>query len=107
VQELATAVQHKIPLVVVLMNDNAFGNVRRTQIEDFGNRTICSDLVNPDFVKLTESFGAAAYRVRSPEQLRVQLRASIARRELAVIEVGVGPMPSPWPILRFKRVRPG
>lgn len=49
VQELATAVQHKIPVVVVLMNDFAYGNVRRSQVDDFGNRVLGSDLENPDF----------------------------------------------------------
>jgi uncharacterized protein (DUF2237 family) len=40
------------------------------QQEDYGNRVIASDLANPDFVKFGESFGAAAERVRSPEELR-------------------------------------
>src|SRR5262249_7927810 len=42
--ELATAVHHRIPLSVVVFNDGAFGNVRRTQEEQFGNRVIASDL---------------------------------------------------------------
>jgi acetolactate synthase-1/2/3 large subunit len=105
VQELATAVQQRVPVVVVLMNDDSYGNVRRTQIEAFGNRTLCSDLVNPDFVRLAEAFGAAGYRIRSPDALRAQLRASLAKRELAIIEVPTGEMPSPWPILRFQKNR--
>jgi acetolactate synthase I/II/III large subunit len=59
VQELATAVQYKIGLVTVIFNSNSFSNVKRQQQEWFGNRTIASDLVNPDFVKLAHSFGAA------------------------------------------------
>ncbi|HSR25462.1 MAG TPA: thiamine pyrophosphate-binding protein, partial [Candidatus Eisenbacteria bacterium] len=56
VQELATAVQHRIPVTVVLFNDNAYGNVRRMQLQRFG-RTIASDLHNPDFVRLAGAFG--------------------------------------------------
>ncbi len=41
--ELATAVQFRIPIVIVLVNDGAYGNVRRTQVEDFGNRVVASD----------------------------------------------------------------
>jgi acetolactate synthase-1/2/3 large subunit len=103
--ELATAAQHRVPLVVVLVNDGAYGNVRRTQIEEFGNRTLCTDLVNPDFLKLAEAFGIAGYRARGADELRVALRRAFARRETALIEVPVGAMPSPWPILRFKKVR--
>ena len=63
-KELATAMRHRIPLVTVVFNDGAFGNVRRIQQEQFGNRLIASDLANPDFVQFAESFGAAAERAR-------------------------------------------
>ena len=53
-QEIATAVQHKIPLISIIFNDNAFGNVKRIQQENFNGRTIATDLVNPNFVKLIE-----------------------------------------------------
>ena len=56
-QEMATAVQHNINVVVVF-NDNAFGNVKRDQMNQFGGRTIGADLHNPDFVKLAEAYGA-------------------------------------------------
>ena len=49
VQELATAVRHNIYLVVVVFNDRAYGNVQRIQKLSYGNRTIASDLTNPNF----------------------------------------------------------
>ncbi|HUB97772.1 MAG TPA: thiamine pyrophosphate-dependent enzyme [Stellaceae bacterium] len=103
VQELASAAQHRIPVVFVLMNDGAFGNVRRFQVEAFGNRLIASDLKNPDFLKLADSFGIMGLSAASPAELRVQLRKALAAGEPALIEVKVGPMPSPWNILRFQR----
>ncbi len=108
VQELATAVQHRIPVVIVLTTDNAYGNVRRIQIEAFGNRVIASDLVNPDFVKLAESFGVMGLRATTPAELRARLKQAFASGGPALIEVPVGPMPSPWDVLRFtRRARPG
>jgi acetolactate synthase-1/2/3 large subunit len=104
--ELATAVQHRIPVVVVLINDGAYGNVRRTQVEDFGNRVIASDLVNPDFLKLADSFGMLGARATTPDQLRHALRRALAANQPALIEVPVGPMPNPWKTLRSPRVRP-
>ncbi len=56
--ELATAMRHKLPVVVVVFDDGAFGNVRRIQQEHYGNRLIASDLANPDFVAFARSFGA-------------------------------------------------
>ncbi|MBP7063206.1 thiamine pyrophosphate-dependent enzyme [Ferrovibrio sp.] len=106
VQELATAVQHHIPIVVVLMNDGAFGNVLRTQTEDFGNRRIATNLNNPDFVKLAESFGALGLRATTPEELRLALRQAFNSGQPTIIDVPVGPLPSPWNVLRFTRSRP-
>ena len=95
--ELATAVRHRIPLVAIVFADGSFGNVRRIQEENYGNRLIASDLANPDFVKFAESFGAAGERVRTPEELREALRRGFARRDgPTLIEMPVGPMPSPW-----------
>ena len=77
--EMATAMRHRIPLVTVLFNDGAFGNVRRIQEERYGNRLIASDLANPDFVAFAESFGATAMRVKTPDELRAALRRGFAQ----------------------------
>jgi acetolactate synthase-1/2/3 large subunit len=104
--ELATAVCHRIPLVTVVFADGAFGNVRRIQEERFGNRVIASDLVNPDFVRFAESFGAAAERARDAKALRGALKRAFARRDgPTLIEVRVGPLPSPWEFIMMPPVR--
>jgi acetolactate synthase-1/2/3 large subunit len=103
--ELATAMRHRIPLVAVVFCDGAFGNVRRIQEEDFGNRLIACDLANPDFVKFAESFGAAGRRAHGPNELRRCLHEALAAREPTVIEVPVGPLPSPWEFIHMPPVR--
>lgn len=104
--EMATAVRHHIPLTTIVFNDGAFGNVRRIQQERFGNRLIASDLANPDFVKFAESFGAAGDRARTPEELRAALRRALARLDgPTLIDVPVGPFPSPWPFIFMPPVR--
>jgi acetolactate synthase-1/2/3 large subunit len=106
--ELATAIRHRIPLVTVVFADGAFGNVRRIQEERFDNRLIACDLANPDFVRFAESFGAAAERVHTPDALRAALRRGFARRDgPTLIEMPVGPMPSPWEFIFMPRVRGG
>src|SRR5262245_57119569 len=104
--EIATAIRHRIPLTAIVFADGAFGNVRRIQQERFGNRLIASDLANPDFVRFAESFGAAAERARSPEKLRGALCRAFARKDLpTVIEVPVGPFPSPWEFIFMPKIR--
>jgi acetolactate synthase-1/2/3 large subunit len=105
VQELATAAQYGIPVVAVVFNDNAYGNVRRIQREHYGNRVIASDLTNPDFVRLAESFGLAGVRADDPDDLRRALERALARNEPALIEVKVGEMPGPWSHIILPRVR--
>jgi acetolactate synthase-1/2/3 large subunit len=104
--EMATAMRHRIPLVTVVFNDGAYGNVRRIQKERFGNRLIASDLVNPDFVDFGKSFGAEAVRARSPQDLRLALRRAFAHRDgPTLIEVPVGELPSPWEFLNMGKIR--
>jgi acetolactate synthase-1/2/3 large subunit len=104
--EMATAIRHRIPLVTIVFNDGAFGNVRRIQQERFGNRLIGSDLANPDFVAFGKSFGAEAVRVKGPDELRQALRRAFAHRDVpTLIEVPVGAFPSPWEFIHMPKVR--
>jgi len=104
--ELATAMHHKIPLVTIVFNDNAFGNVRRMQKDLYGGRLIASDLVNPDFVRLAESFGAVGLRATSPAELRQQLRRGLKEPGPVVIEVPIAETPAPWDFIQLPRLRP-
>jgi len=101
VQELATAVQYGIGLVTIIFNNNAFGNVRRDQIDLYNGNVYGTDLRNPDFVKLAESFGAQAHRATTPEQLQVALESALALDEPSIIEVPCerGSETSPWEFL--------
>ena len=103
--ELATAMQHGIPLVSVVFDDGAFGNVRLFQKTAYGNRLIASDLRNPSFPKLAEAFGADAPTARTPAELREVLVRAFAARRPTVVTVPMGEMPSPWPFIFLPRVR--
>ena len=107
VQELSTAVKHGIDIVAIVFADGAFGNVRRMQKEDYGNKLIGVDLLNPQFPKMAESFGAAGVRTTTPEGLGRELAAALKRRGTTLIEVAVGEMPDPWKVMLPPRVRGG
>ena len=103
--ELATAVRHGLPVVAVVFDDGAFGNVRRIQAERFGNRLIACDLANPDFFAFARSFGVNAFRASDEASLATALREALAARAPALVHVPVGEMPSPWDMLSPRRVR--
>jgi acetolactate synthase-1/2/3 large subunit len=105
VQELATAVQFGIGVVTLVFNNNAYGNVRRDQIQRFDGRVVASDLVNPDFVKLAESFGVNAARVTSPEAFRPALERALADGGpyVIAIEVPRDSEVSPWAFIHPAR----
>jgi acetolactate synthase-1/2/3 large subunit len=101
VQELATAVQHRIGSVAIVFNNLSFGNVLRDQKTTFNGHYLGESLRNPDFVKLAESFGAAAFRVETPNALRPVLERALADDAPALIEVPSEPgaEASPWPFI--------
>jgi acetolactate synthase-1/2/3 large subunit len=79
-------------VVVIVFNDNAFGNVLRAQMEQFKAHVYGTRLHNPDFVRLAEAYGVRASRAHGPAELESALRDALARDGPALIEVPVGMM---------------
>ena len=92
--ELATAVQYGINVVAVVFNDNAYGNTNRDQVENFGGRVIGTELVNPDFAKYAEAFGAVGVRLSSVDQLGGAVREGLQDDRPVVIELPMERLPS-------------
>ena len=86
-QELGTAAQYGINVVVLLFNDSAWGVLRDRQRAYFGGRYYATDLVNPDFVKLVGAYGLAATRVYSRQELSKALSDVLGRSSFHLIEV--------------------
>ena len=104
--ELASAVHHNLDIVAIVFADGHYGNVRRQQKLEHDGKVIASDLTNPDFVKLAESFGALGLRADGPEGLRAALKLAFKQRGPAIIEVPVGEFTEPWPFIRPPASRP-
>jgi acetolactate synthase-1/2/3 large subunit len=100
--ELSTARKFDIGLVTVVFNDRAYGNVRRAQSEQFDGRIYGSELLNPDFVSLAESFGVRGARATTPAELQGLLREALSApsREPLVVDVPVEVMPNPFRTMR-------
>jgi acetolactate synthase-1/2/3 large subunit len=103
VGELATAAQYDIGVVTLVFNNGSYGNVLRDQHEQFGGHVMGALLKNPDFVRLAESFGVAASRVRSPAELRTALEKALAAGRPSLVEIVIEPGTerSPWPLIHM------
>jgi acetolactate synthase-1/2/3 large subunit len=93
-QELSTAVRYGIAVVVVVFNDDSYGNVARDLDETWGG-SIGADLANPDFMRLAEAYGVTGLRAKQPTDVGDLVREAIALRRPVLVEVPVGRMPRP------------
>ncbi len=93
-QELATAVQHKINVVAVVFNDDAYGNVARDLDEDWGGN-FGAALHNPDFMKLADAYGVHGMRAKEPTDVGRLVKEAVRLERPVLIEVPVGRMPRP------------
>jgi sulfoacetaldehyde acetyltransferase len=89
--ELGTAVQYDIPVVVLVLNNHSFGSEKISQRYFFESRYIGTDLLNPDFTKVAEAYGAFGVKVEKPSELRNALQDALAAGTVAVIDVNVDP----------------
>src|SRR5204863_1017023 len=76
--ELATAVQEKLPVVVVLVNDSSLTLIKAIQERRYEGRYIGVDLLNPDFGRFAEAFGVRFWRVEGDEAFEGALREAVA-----------------------------
>lgn len=93
--DLLTAVKYDIPVTFVVFNDEAFGNVRRIQAEQFEGRTIGTKLHNPSFGDLGRAFGIEVEVVKTPGALPGALVNARSKRAPVLIEVPVGQFKNP------------
>jgi acetolactate synthase I/II/III large subunit len=87
-QELATAVQYRTNLKIIIMNNNSLGMVRQWQ-EIFYSRNYSHVNMEwtPDFVKLAEAYGATGLRARQPSELNAVLEKGLATPGVVVMDI--------------------
>src|SRR5262249_12831810 len=95
--ELASAVQEKLPVVVVLINDGSLTLIKAIQQRRYEGRFLGVDLHNPDFHLLARAFGVRSWQVFSDTDFERALREAIALGEPALVEVRPR---SEWPTFR-------
>jgi acetolactate synthase-1/2/3 large subunit len=90
-QELATAVQYDLPIVVLVVNNGMYGTIRMHQERHYPGRISATTLKNPDFVKLAEAYGAYGECVRETAAFAPALARALAAGRPALIEIRLDP----------------
>ncbi|MEC8165405.1 MAG: thiamine pyrophosphate-dependent enzyme, partial [Pseudomonadota bacterium] len=88
-QEVATAVQYGSDPIILVINNNCYGTIRMHQERDYPNRTLATELKNPDFAKWAEGFGAYGAVVEKTEDFAFVFEQAMNAGRISVIEIRV------------------
>ena len=100
IQELMTAVEKKLPVINIILNNNYLGMVRQWQTLFYNKRHSETDLsMQPDFIKLAEAFGGVGYRVSTKEEFDAALKDAIEKNVVALIDVVVERLENVMPMV--------
>jgi acetolactate synthase-1/2/3 large subunit len=88
-QELATAVQENLAVVVLVVNNSMYGTIRMHQERHYPGRVVATDLVNPDFAAYARAFGAHGATVRRTDEFGDALEEALAAQRPALLELRV------------------
>ena len=96
-QEFATAVEYKLPVVSVVMNNGSWGSEKAYQRFAFNERYVGADTTNPRFDKFAELFGGAGFYVERPEEVGEALQQALQAGKPSIIEIPIDPDELPRP----------
>lgn len=88
--ELATAVQYKLNIPILVPNNHAYGMIKVQQRDQYDEQFMAVDLTNPDFVALAQAFGAYGVKVTTPEAMGAVITQALAADRPTVIEIPWG-----------------
>ena len=86
-QELATAAALKLPISIIVIRNDAYGNMKRDQIKHHGGRVIGTELYLPDLCALAGSYNIEAERVAQPQALLPAMKRALAARKPILLDV--------------------
>jgi acetolactate synthase I/II/III large subunit len=90
-QELATAVQYELPILVLVVNNGMYGTIRMHQERQFPGRVVGTDLVNPDFAAYARAFGAHGETIAATGEFGDALERALAAGRPALLELQIDP----------------
>jgi len=89
IQELGTILQYKVPVKIVVLNNNYLGMVRQWQDMFFDKNYASTELINPDFVMISKAYGIPSKKVWNREDLKSSIEEMLSSEEAYVLEVAI------------------
>lgn len=99
VQELGTIMQYEIPVKILVLNNSFLGMVRQWQQLFHEKRYSCTEMVNPNFIKIAEAYNIPAAKVENRENLQTELKKMLAAKGPYFLEVVVGKEDNVFPMV--------
>ena len=100
IQELMTAIEYDLPVINIILNNKYLGMVRQWQTFFYDKRYSSTDInIQPDFVKLVESFGGVGYVVKTKDEFDSALQDAIKSNKVALINVEVDRLENVLPMV--------
>jgi len=99
IQELATAVQNKLPVKIAILNNGYLGMVRQWQELFYNKRYSHTPMKNPDFVKLAEAYGAKGMRITKKEDVAAAIKEALATPNVVVMDFVIEPEENVFPMV--------
>ncbi|MHC4125458.1 MAG: thiamine pyrophosphate-dependent enzyme, partial [Planctomycetota bacterium] len=97
--ELSTAVEHKLPIKVCIINNGYMGMVRQWQELFYNKRYSCSYLQNPDYARLAEALGAVGITVDKKADVARAVKSMLAEKKPCVVDFRVESEENVWPMV--------
>jgi acetolactate synthase-1/2/3 large subunit len=97
--ELSTAVEHKLPIKVCIINNGYMGMVRQWQELFYNKRYSCSYLQNPDYARLAEALGAVGITVDKKADVAKAVKSMLAEKKPCVVDFKVEGEENVWPMV--------
>ena len=99
IQELGTIMQYKIPIKILVLNNNFLGMVRQWQELFHGKRYSFTEMDNPDFVKIAEAYRIKANKVTKREDLAAAIKEMLNSKDPYFLEAVVGKEDNVFPMV--------
>jgi len=100
IQELATAMDQKLPIKIIILNNGYLGMVRQWQELFYGKRYSAVKFATiPDFVKIAEAYGAVGMRITKPQEVEPTLKKILSMDKLVILDVIIAPEEGVFPMV--------
>ncbi|BAU22851.1 acetolactate synthase [Caldimicrobium thiodismutans] len=100
IQELATAMDQRLPIKIIILNNGFLGMVRQWQELFYERRYSAVKFATiPDFVKIAEAYGAVGLRITKPQEVEPTLKKIISMDKLVILDVIISPEEGVFPMV--------